>query len=198
MSALHALAGAADHVVPQVVEAELAVGAVGDVWEVLPPPLTRIHIVLQTAYAHAQKAVDLTHPLAIALGKVIVHSDDMDTLAADGIQVRREWGDKGLSLASPHFGDHPPVQDNTTHELNGEVTHPKGTPGGFPHGSKGLWEQVVELLSPLVALPKIRGHATQFLVRHGLEAIREVLDLVGHPLKLLLTHALTHREGMRK
>ena len=78
------------------------------------------------------------------------------------------------------------------------MAHPEGAPGGLPHGGEGLREERVELLSPLVPLPEVLGHATQLLVRHGLEAVREVLDLAGYPLELPLTHALAHREGMRK
>ena len=198
MSALHALVGAADHVVAQVVEAELAVGAVGDVSSVGIAPFITIHVVLQAARAHAQKAVDLAHPLAVALGEVVVHGDDVDALAGDGVQVGRERGDEGLPLATFHLGDHAPVQDDAAHELHGEVPHPQRTPGGLPHGGEGLREERVELLSPLVPLPEVLGHATQLLVRHGLEAVREVLDLAGYPLELLLTPALAHREGMRK
>lgn len=116
-----------------------------------------MHIVLQAANAHAQKAIDLTHPLAVALGEVVVHGDDVDALAGDGVQVGRERGDEGLPLAAFHLGYHAPVQDNAPHELHGEVAHPKGTPGGLPHGGEGLREQPVEGLSPPVALPKPRG-----------------------------------------
>ena len=122
----------------------------------------------------------------------------MDALAGNGVQVGRERGDEGLSLASPHFGDHPPVKDDTTHELHGEVPHPQRPPRCLPHGGEGLREQLVEGLSPPVTLPEVRGHAAQFLIRHGLEAFREVLDLASHPLELLLVPALAHREGRHK
>ena len=157
-----------------------------------------MHIVLQAANAHAQKAIDLTHPLAVALGEVVVHRDNVDALVGDGVEICRERGDEGLSLAGPHLGYHPPVQDDATHELHGEVAHPEDALGCLPHDGEGLREQLVELLSPLVAFPKIRGHTAQFLVRHGLEALREVLDPTGHPLELFLTQALAYREGLRK
>ena len=198
VSALHALVRSHDHMIAQVVEAELAVGAVGYVSRIGRFLAVELHVVLQAANAHAQKAVDLAHPLAVALGEVVVHRDDVDALAGDGVQVGRERGDEGLPLATFHLGDHAPVQDDAAHELHGEVPHPEGTPGGLPHGGEGLREQFVELLSPLVALPKVLGHATQLLVRHGLEVVRKVFDLAGYPLELLLAHALAHREGMRK
>ena len=70
------------HVVAQVVEAELAVGAVGDVALVgaaavgpgpCPPGCTPAR--------DARARVDGEHPLAVAAGQVVVHGDDVDALA---------------------------------------------------------------------------------------------------------------------
>ena len=85
MTALHALVRTRDHVVAQVVKAELAVGAIGDVGEVGIAPLDRIHVVLQAASAHAQALVDSAHPLAVAPGEVVVHGDNVDAPARNGI-----------------------------------------------------------------------------------------------------------------
>ena len=198
MAALHAQPCLRDHVVAQVVEAELGVGPVGDVCCVRGPPAAGRHAVLQQADAHAHEAVDGAHPLAVAPGQVVVDRDDVDAPAVDGVEVAGERGDERLALAGPHLGYHAAMQDDAAHELHGEVAHPEGAPRGLPHGGEGLREQLVELLPPLVAFPKVRGHTAQFLVRHGLEALREVIDLAGYPLELLLTHALAHREGMCK
>ena len=158
MSALHALVCSRDHVVAQVVEAELAVGAVGDVSRIGRFLAAELHVVLQAAHTHAQAPIDSAHPLAVALGEVVVHGDDVDALAGDGVQVGRERGDEGLPLATFHLGDHAPVQDDAPHELHGEVAHPEGAPGGLSHGGEGLREQLVEGLSPPVTLPEVCGH----------------------------------------
>ena len=73
------------HVVPQVVEAELVVGAVGDVGGIGGLALGRAdHAVDDQAHRQAQEAVDLAHPLAVALGQVVVDGDDVDALARSG------------------------------------------------------------------------------------------------------------------
>ncbi len=144
--------------IAQVVEAELAVGAVGDVSRICRFLAVELHVVLQAAHTHAQAPIDSAHPLAVALGEVVVHGDDVDALAGDGVQVGRERGDEGLPLATFHLGYHAPMQDNAPHELHREVTHPEGTPGGLSHGGEGLREQLVEGLSEACPRPS-RGHA---------------------------------------
>jgi len=57
------------HVVAQVVEAELVVGAVGDVGGVGVAPLVIVEAVDDAADGEAEKAVDLPHPLAVALAR---------------------------------------------------------------------------------------------------------------------------------
>jgi ribulose 1,5-bisphosphate synthetase/thiazole synthase len=61
--ALYTVLEAECHVVPQVVEAELVVGAVGDVRVVRPAPLSRGHLGQNGADVHAQEMVDTSHPL---------------------------------------------------------------------------------------------------------------------------------------
>ena len=69
------------HVVAQVVEAHLVVGAVGDVGGVGRAALVAREVVDDQAHAQAQEAVHLAHPLAVALGQVVVHGDDVHALA---------------------------------------------------------------------------------------------------------------------
>ena len=59
------------HVVAQVVEAHLIVGAVGDVGGVGGAALVGGKAVDYEADAKAEEAVDLAHPLAVALGEVV-------------------------------------------------------------------------------------------------------------------------------
>ena len=93
------------HVVAKVIETELVVCAVGDVAGICSATLNGRHARENAANAHAEKAVDATHPLGVTLGEVIVHSDDMDALAGNGIQVSRESCHKGLAFTCAHLGD---------------------------------------------------------------------------------------------
>ena len=77
VAALHHLGRAHLHVVAQVVEAQLVVGAVGDVAGVLRAPLVVVELVHDAADAEAQELVDAAHPLGVALGEVVVDGDDV-------------------------------------------------------------------------------------------------------------------------
>ena len=83
VSALDHVLAAHGHVVAQVVEAELGVGAVGDVGVVLRAALLRRHVGLDDADLEAEEAVHLAHPLGVALGQVVVHGDEVGAVAGE-------------------------------------------------------------------------------------------------------------------
>ena len=67
MPALHLLLAAGRHaVIAKVVEAELAVGTIGNVALVLCPALLGRLIVLDDAGGESEESVELPHPLGIA------------------------------------------------------------------------------------------------------------------------------------
>ena len=78
------------HVVAQVVEAELGVGAVGDVGVVgLDLVLGLLHV-LQHAPGEPEQVVDRAHPLGVAAGEVVVDGDDVDALAGERVEADGE------------------------------------------------------------------------------------------------------------
>ena len=77
VAALHHLLLVGDHVVAQVIEAELVVGAVGDIGGIGGLALLRRDAVHDEPDGEAQKPVHLAHPFAVALGEVIVHGDNV-------------------------------------------------------------------------------------------------------------------------
>ena len=103
MPALHAAGRIGDHVVTQVVETELGVGAVGDVGLVGGLLRRRRHAVLDKAGLHAEEAVDLAHPLAVAPGQVVVDGHDMHVVPGNGVQIAGQSGDERLALAGLHL-----------------------------------------------------------------------------------------------
>ena len=144
VSALHQLVGVDGHVVTQIVEAELVVGAVGDVGVVSGLLLAAGHTVDDQTHAQAQETVDLAHPLAVSLGQVVVDGDHVDTLTGQGVQVGGQSGDQGFAFAGAHLGNAALVQDNTAHQLYAVVAHTKHAPGSFAAGGKGLGENIVQ------------------------------------------------------
>ncbi len=116
---LDLVAGGQDHVVAQVVEAELVVRPVGDVGRVGGLPLLRCGVFLEEADGEAEKLVDRPHPLPVASGQVVVDGDHVD-LAAKGIQGRGERRNERLSLSGLHLGDALLVEGDRTEDLHVE------------------------------------------------------------------------------
>ena len=87
VAALNALTGAQNHVVTQVVETELGVGAVCDIGIVSAALLIERHAILQQTDLELEEAVDMAHPLGVALGEIVVDGDDMDALTGECVQI---------------------------------------------------------------------------------------------------------------
>ena len=127
------------HVVTQVVEAELGVGAVGDVAVVgvlLVLPLG--HLRGHPAHREPEEPVDLAHPLGVARGQVVVDRDHVHALGLEGVEVDGQGGDQGLAFAGLHLGDPAEVQGGPAHELHVVVTLADGALGRLAHDGKGL------------------------------------------------------------
>ncbi len=143
------------HVVAQVIEAQLVVGAVGDIAAIGLGALLVGHVVHDHAGREAEEAVDLAHPLGVALGKVVVHRHDMHALAFEGIEIDRQGGDQGLALAGLHLGDLALVQDHAALELDVERPLAQRPLGSLAHGGEGLDQQVVERLALGEPIPEL-------------------------------------------
>ena len=164
VAALHHVLAAHGHVVAQVVEAELGVGAVGDVGVVLRAALLRGHVGLDDADLEAEEAVDLAHPLGVALGQVVVDGDQVGAVAGEPVEVHRHGGDERLALAGLHLGDVAVVEDDAAEDLDVEGAHAEGAPGRLAGDGERLEQQVVEQLAVLVALAELVRLGAQLLV----------------------------------
>ena len=145
--ALHVVREVELHVVAQVVEAELVVGAVGDVAAVGDLALLVVQVVLDDADRHAEEAVDAAHPLGVAAGQVVVDRDDVDALAFERVEVGGQRGDERLAFAGLHLGDLAAVQHHAADELHVEVPHVQHAAAGLADDGEGLGQQVVERLA---------------------------------------------------
>ena len=189
-------------IVPQVVEAELAIGPVSDVAGVLSAAQFRGLVVLDDPDGQAEEAVNFTDPLGIAAREVIVHRDEVGSSAGQGVEVKRQGGDERFAFAGGHFSDAPAMQDHAADELHVEVDHlpfdgvadhidmaSTEAAGRVFHHGKGLGQDLVEgFLLLLVVLDRgdprlpLGGHAAEFLVRERLVLLFEGVDLAhdGH------------------
>ncbi len=117
------LLGRGHAVVAKVIEAELRVGAVGDVAGVLLAAFPWGHLVLDATDAESEEAVERAHPVRVAAGEVVVDRHDVDAEAGEGVHVDRQCGDEGFAFAGLHLGDHAAVECDATDELDIEVDH---------------------------------------------------------------------------
>src|SRR5438309_1007952 len=100
VAALHLVFDARDHVVAQIIEAELVVRAVGDVAVVLLPLLLGQRVVGDDrADAESEKAVDLAHPLRVAGREIVVDGHEVYTAPREPVEVRRQRRLEALALA---------------------------------------------------------------------------------------------------
>ena len=70
-----------------------------------------------------EKTIDRPHPLAVTLGQVIVHRDDVDPASGKRVEECRQGSDERLAFAGGHFRDHAAVQGDAADELHVEGHH---------------------------------------------------------------------------
>ena len=198
VAALHAGLCARHHVVAQVVEAELAVRAVSDIRLVGGYLLVGAHAVLDEAHLHAEEAVHLPHPLAVATGQVVVDGDHVHVVAGQGVQVAGQRGDERLALAGLHLGDLAVVQSHAADELHVEVTQPQRAHRGLAHGGERFGQKALEILSVLGAFAERGGERAKLLVRARLHLGFEAVDLGRGGFVVLELLALAKRQELGK
>ncbi len=169
MAALDFVLQAVDHVVAQVVEAELGVGAVGDIGCVGFHAVHQAHLVLvfvrglflrvvqesllavlggsrhlQDADRQAKEMVNGAHPAGITAGQVIVDRHQVDPATGQRVQVERQRGNQGLAFAGAHLGDLALVQDDPADQLHVVGTLPDGAFGSFAHRCEGFRQDFIQ------------------------------------------------------
>ncbi len=179
---LHHQLGRARHVVAQVVEPELGVGAVGDVAVVGGTLLVGVvDVRAHAADGEPEPPVQLAHPARVAGGQVVVHGHDVDAPAREGVQVDRHRRHQRLALAGLHLGDPAEVQGHPAHQLDVEGALPEDPPRPLPDHREGLDEEIVQALAPVEPLLELDGAVAERLVGEALHLLFEGVDH-GHEL----------------
>ena len=196
---LHELSLVDGHVVPQVIEAKLVVGAVGDVRVVGGFLAHRVHAVDHQAHGEAQKAVNFSHPVAVALGQVVVDGDDVDPFPGQGVEVGGEGGHQGLALAGLHLGDAALVENDAADELHPVGAKPQNPVRGLPAGGKGLGEKIVQGLPLLIPLLEFCGLGLELGVGEPLVLLFQGLDFADNGINALdlLCHVGAEQFGQK-
>ncbi len=175
--ALHAVGHVGDHVVAQVVEAVLVVGAVGDVGGVGGLLLVALHAGHVDADGQAKERVEPPHPLGVAARQIVVDGDEVHAQPRQRIQVHRQRGHQRLAFAGAHLGDLALMQRDATDELYVEVTHLQRALAAFTHDSESFGQQVVERFALGYAGLELLGLGAQRGVVQLLEARLQCIDL---------------------
>ena len=129
--------------------------------------------------------VDAAHPLGVEPGQVVVDGDEVDALAAEPVEVRRQRPDEGLALAGLHLGDPAEVQRRAAHQLDVEVTLADDARRGLAHDGERLDQQVVEALAAVDAAAELGGLGLQRVVGQLGRRLGEGVDVRHQALQRL-------------
>lgn len=83
---------------------------------------THIQSLLNQSNLQAKEAVDLSDPFRITTGQIVVHCDDMNAFAGQGIQKCWQRSDQGFPFSGLHLGNLPFMKDHATDQLDVEWT----------------------------------------------------------------------------
>ena len=135
--------------------------------------------------SETEEAVHLAHPLAVALGKIVVHRDDVHAVSGERVEVSGESGDERFALAGLHLGDAPLMEHDAADELHAVGIKPEHAARGLAHGGKGLGQNVVERFTVGEPRLEFRRLGAQLLVRQGAVLVRHRLDLIDDRINAL-------------
>ncbi len=110
---------------------------------------------------------DLAHPAAVAPGQVLVDRDQVDTLAAEGVQVEGERGDERFALAGAHLDHFALMEQHAAHKLHIVGAQADGTARRLAGQGKRLGQHVVEFRAAGHALLEGQRPLAQGVVRQG-------------------------------
>jgi len=181
MTALHLVGDSARHVVAQVVEAELVVGAVGDVAAVVDALLgrRRANSGHHEADAQPEPAVNLPHPHRVAAREIVVDRHEVHALARQRVEIDGQRGDERLAFAGAHLGHPSGVQGGAAHQLHVVVALADHAGGCLAHHRERLDEQIVDFFAALETRAELGGLAAQGVVGEGGDGRAEGVDF-GH------------------
>ena len=156
-----------DHVVAKIVEAELVVGAVGDVAGVGGSSVVVFNAVDNETDGKSHIGENLAHPLGVALREVVVDGDDMNALAGETVEICGKGLNKGFALAGFHLGDAPLVKNDAADYLDRIGAHFKHPVAGFAAGGESLGKNIVKGLALGETLAEERRLSFELLLAHG-------------------------------
>ena len=132
------------HVIAQIIEAELVIGAIGHVGRISRVTFRLVQPMNDAPDREPEEFIDLAHPGGVALRQVIIDRYDVHALARQGIEIDRQRGHQRLAFTGLHLGDGATAEDHAAHQLDVEMTLTQGAFGRFTDRREGVVQQIVE------------------------------------------------------
>ena len=184
-----------DHVVSQVVEAKLVVGAVGDIGVVGFLSERVLEVMDDQTDLETHVFIELAHPLGVTAGKVVVDGDDVNAVACQGVQIGGKGRHEGFTFTGFHLGDTSLMEHDAAQNLNGEVLHTEHTPARLTAGSERVGKDIVGRLAVRETFLEERRLVFQLALAHSGILTFKRDDLVSdglNPLDLALAVVAEH------
>src|SRR5947209_4332269 len=109
---------------------------------------------LQHADGESKPGENAAVPLGVALGQVVVDSDEMSTAPLEGIQVDGDRSDEGLAFTGLQLSDLAVVKDRSAEDLHIERALAQLALYRLAHDPEGLGFEVIEGFAFLDAVAK--------------------------------------------
>ena len=166
MAALNIVRQLIFHVVAQIVEAEFIIGAVSNIAIVRLAAFRILHIGENLADRQTEESINLSHPVGIAAGQIIVDRHKMCAASGQSIQVHRRRGYKRFTFTGLHLRNLALMQHNTANQLHVIMPHIQHALTRFTHGRKRLGQNIIQRCA---------------VIQHFAESFRLILqDFIAH------------------
>ena len=141
-----------------------------------------LHLREIDAHGEAQKAVNPSHPVSVALREIIVYRNDVHAFAGERIKVGGQRCHQRLALAGAHLRNLSVMQRDAANHLHIEMPHVEHAPAGLAHHGKRLGQQFIQRLAIFLLMARFQlvGLGAQFGVAEFFDLRLERVDGAHH------------------
>ena len=153
---------------------------------------------MQKTNLHAKKLVNLSHPLTVACGKIVVYGNDMHIVPRKRIEVSCKGRYERLTFARLHFSDLAIMKRHAADELHIEVAKSERALARFSHCSECFWQHIIKRLTLIETFAQFNGHMRELFIAFRLHERLERIDTFDHFLIVLQRLIFAHAQKLGK
>ena len=131
---------------------------------------------LEAAHGETEQVKDWPHPHRVAPGQVVVDGYDVDTVAGERVEIRRQRCHQGFAFAGLHLGDFALVQDGAADELDVVVSLAQRAARGLAHHGERFREEIVQRRAIVQPAAELVGLSAELFVGQGPHGIFQAVD----------------------